>query len=143
MSDKKEKLLLLVKNENVSAIETLVERLELTSDEVVQIIEELLETGELKGTLTEDRKRFFKTDVRLSKAPAIERAEAPPSFLEFNSRPARATALVGLLIVAGGVIVNAFAADLLEQNFAAILILIGLLITFAGLYGISRRQTPA
>ena len=143
MSDKKEELLHLVKNENVSAIETLVNRLELTSDEVVQLIESLLESGELKGTLTEDRKRFFKTDVELSKAPTIERADAPPSFLDFNTRPAFVIALIGFLIVAGGVIVNVYAADIVEQNFAAILILIGLFIAIAGLYGVSRRQTPA
>jgi hypothetical protein len=143
VSDKKEELLHLVKNENVSAIETLVDRLELTSDEVVQIIESLLESGELKGTLTDDKKRFFKTNVKLSEAPTIERADAPPSFLSFNTRPTLVTALIGFLIVAGGVIVNANAADMTEQNFAAILILVGLLIAIAGLYGVSRNQTPS
>ena len=124
-------------NENASAIEILAD------DEVVQEINELLDSGELKGTLTEDGKRFFKSDVKLSKAPTIERTDAPPSFLGFNTKPGLTTALVGFLIIAGGVVVNAYAADATEQNFAAILILVGLFITIAGLYFVSRRQTPA
>lgn len=143
MSEKRDELLHLVTDENVSAIEILVDRLKLTSDEVVQMINEALDSGELKGTMTEDGRRFFKSDVKLSKAPTIERTDAPPSFLVFNTKPALATALVGFLVVAGGVIVNAYAADANEQNFAAILILVGLFIAIAGLYCISQRQTPA
>ena len=143
MSEKRDELMHLVMNENVSAIEILVTRLGLTSDEVIKVINELLDSGELKGTLTEDGKRFFKSDVKLSQAPTIERTIAPPTFVGFNTKPALATALVGFLIIAGGVVVNANAADVTEQNFAAILILVGLFITIAGLYCVSQRPTPA
>ena len=51
--------------------------------------------------------------------------------------------IVGFLIIAAGVIVNALALDIVEQNFAAVLIFVGLLVTMIGLYSISRRKTPS
>ncbi len=143
MSEKKDELVALVMNENVSAIQILEDRLSIPSEEVVELIKELLEDGKLNGTLTEDSTRFFKSDVKLSEAPAIEREEAPPEFLSFNARPAIVTAIIGFIVVAAGVIVNAFASNPLEQNFAAILILLGVMITIVGLYCVSQRKTPA
>ena len=133
----------LIINENVSAIQILVDELVMTSDEVIELIGKLLETGELNGTLTEDGQRFFKSDVKLSEAPAIERGEAPPSFLTFNTRPPIVVAIIGLIIIISGVIVNAFASDIAGQNIASILIFIGLFIMICGLYCLSQRKTPS
>ncbi|OLS22162.1 MAG: hypothetical protein ThorAB25_25930 [Candidatus Thorarchaeota archaeon AB_25] len=143
MLEKKDELIHLIMDENVSAIQTIVEELSLSSDEVIELISKLLETGELKGTLAEDGQRFFKSDVKLSEAPSIERDDAPPSFMTFNTRPGRVTIIIGVIVFIGGVIVNAFAGDMVVQNFAALLMLIGLLITISGLYCISRRETPS
>jgi hypothetical protein len=140
---KKDELIHLIMNENVSAIQTIVKELSLSSDEVIELISKLLETGELKGTLTEDGQRFFKSYVKLSEAPSIERADAPPSFMTFNTRPGRVTTIIGVIVFVVGVIVNAFAGDVVVQNFAAILMLFGLLITISGLYCVSRRETPS
>ena len=63
MLEKKDELIHLIMDENVSAIQTIVEELSLSSDEVIELISKLLETGELKGTLAEDGQRFFKSDV--------------------------------------------------------------------------------
>lgn len=143
MSEKKEELIDLILNRNVSAIQILSDKLEVTSDEVIELIQELVEEGSLDGSLTADSKRFFKREVKLSHAPAIEREEKPPDFMSFNARPAIATTIVGFLIIAAGVIVNALALDIVEQNFAAVLIFVGLLVTMIGLYSISRRKTPS
>ncbi len=143
MSGKKDELVSLVMNENVSAIQILVDRLGITSDEVIKLINELLNESKLDGTLTEDGTRFFKTDVKMSEAPAIERDEDPPDFMSFNAKPGIITAIVGFIVIAVGVIINSLSSDVLEQNFAAILILLGLFIAFSGLYFLSKRKTPA
>ena len=143
MSEKKDELVDLVLNENVSAIQILVDRLGITSDEVIDLINDLLKEGKLNGTITEDGSRFFKSDVKLSEAPTIERSEDLPDFMSFNSKPGMVTAIIGFIIIAAGVIVNTYSSDALEQNFAAILILLGMLIAFTGLYCLSQRKTPA
>ena len=143
MSGKKVELVDLVMKENVSAIQILVDRLELTSDEVIDLIGELLEEGKLHGTLTSDGARFFKSEVKLSDAPAIERNVAPPSFISFNTRPGIITAIIGFILIAVGIIVNANSQDIIEQSFAATLLLFGILILLSGLYCLSQRKTPA
>ncbi|MGD9395543.1 MAG: hypothetical protein PVJ05_03855 [Candidatus Thorarchaeota archaeon] len=143
MSEKKDELIHLILNENVSAIETLVDELLLTSDEVIELINKLLEAGELSGTLTEDRLRFYKSEVKLSEAPSIEREDTPPSFLFFNTRPATVTTIVGFIVLAGGLIVNAFSGNFTEQSIASILIFVGLLIMICGLFSFSQRKTPS
>lgn len=143
MSEKKDELLHLVMNENVSAVEILADRLELASDDVVLIIKELLDSGELKGSLAEDESRFFKSDVKLSSAPAIERDDSQPSFLSFNSKPAVTLAVVGFLVIAGGIILFEYGRNALEQNLAAILFLVGIIVAFIGLYWIAKHPTPA
>ncbi len=143
MSEKKDEMIELIMNQSVSGIQILTDRLEITSDEVIELINELLEEGELKGTLTEDGTRFFKSEVKLSAAPTIGRDDDQPDFMTFNARPAIVTMIVGFIIIVLGLIVNVFALDVVEQSFAAILIFFGLMIFFAGLYLLSRRKTPS
>lgn len=143
MSEKKVALIRLVMNENVSSISTLVDELFMTSDEIIELINTLIETGELNGSLTKDGQRFFKTEVKLSEAPAIEREDRPPSFLFFNAKPARVIAIIGLIILAGGVILNAYAGNFTEQSIASILIFLGLIVMICGLFCLSQRRTPS
>jgi DNA-binding Lrp family transcriptional regulator len=143
MSEKRDEVIQLIMQENVSAISIMAERLKITSEEVLELINELLKAGNLNGTLTKDGKRFFKSEIKLSDAPKIERDDTLPTFLSFNSRPAKATSIIGFLILVSGLVVNAFVVDIAVQNFAAILILIGMIIFILGLYGVSRRATPS
>jgi hypothetical protein len=143
MSDKKEQLIDLVMNGNVSGIQILVDRLEIESEEVIKLIHELLEEGRLSGSLTEDGRRFFKSEVKLSEAPTIAREDSPPDFLSFNSKPAIATAIIGFLIMAVGLIINSMATDFVEQNFATMIIFVGLIVAMTGMYCVSQRKTPS
>ncbi len=142
LEEKKSQLIRLIMIENISAIVTMSDKLGIDPDRVILLINELLSAGELEGSLTEDCSRFFKSTVKVSTAPVISREEELPDFLTYTTRPGKVVAVIGFLILAGGLIVNAFALDIEEQNFAAILILIGLLVFLIGLYLIARRGTP-
>ena len=142
MSEKKEMLVNLIVKLNVSAIITLSEKLEIEPEAVIELIDELITEGKLKGTVTEDQKRFFRSDAKVSDAPVIEREDRMPEFLSYNTKPGYVIAIIGALILVGGVLVNANATDAPEQSFAAGLFLIGLAILFSGLYFVARRKTP-
>ncbi|MFX1607028.1 MAG: hypothetical protein ACFFDD_14135, partial [Promethearchaeota archaeon] len=142
-SEKKDELIHLIVNENVSAIETLVDELFISSDQVIELINILLESGELHGTLTKDGSRFFRSDVKLSGAPAIEREDKPPSFMTFNTRPPTIIAIIGLIIIVFGVIFNSYAGNFTGQSIASILIFVGLFILISGLFRLSQRKTPS
>jgi len=143
MEDKSELLTKLILQENISAIVVLGERTGLKTDDVVDMINELVSKGRLNGTLTEDGSRFFKSTVKVSDARVIPREEKLPAFLSYNTKPGKVTAIVGLLILASGGIVTILATDLVEQNFAVLLILIGLVLLLLGLYFIARRGSPS
>jgi hypothetical protein len=53
------------------------------------------------------------------------------------------TAIVGFLILASGGLATVLASDLQEENFAALLIFVGLLVFLLGLYFIARRGSPS
>ncbi|MBN2230069.1 MAG: hypothetical protein JW779_10825 [Candidatus Thorarchaeota archaeon] len=142
MEDKKQLLIQIIMEENVSAIVTMGERLGIDPDDVITMIGNLVSEGRLNGTLTEDKVRFFKSSVKVSEAPVIPREDKPPSFLNYNTKPGKLTALIGFIIIAAGLVVNSFATTIEEANFAAIVIFFGLLVLFAGLYFIARRNSP-
>jgi hypothetical protein len=143
MSDKKEMLIDLVVRHNVSAIVTLSEKLEIETKAVIELINELVSENKLEGSVTEDGTRFFRSNAKVSAAPVIEREEAPPDFLSYDTRPGYYIAIVGAIILITGGVVSVNAVDTTEQDFAAGLFIIGMCILFVGLFLVARRRTPA
>ncbi len=143
MSEKKEMLLDLILKHNVSAIVTLSEKTKTNPEEVIEMLSELVTEGRLHGSLTEDATRFFRSDAKVSAAPVIPRQDKEPEFLKYNTRPGYAIAIVGALILVGAISVNIYAADQTEQDFGAVLFLVGLAILFAGLLLVAKRKTPS
>ncbi|MGY5870756.1 MAG: hypothetical protein RTV72_00785 [Candidatus Thorarchaeota archaeon] len=142
MKEKKQKIVSLVIEHNVSAIVTLSEKLEVDQETVIELINELISEKKLQGTITEDGTRFFRSDAKVSDAPVIPRDDELPQFLSYNTRPGYAIAIIGFLVLIGGAIVNAYATVIEESNFAAVLLLVGAVILFAGLYLVAKRKTP-
>jgi hypothetical protein len=142
MSEKKETLVKLIVELNISAIVTMGEKLEVAPEEVNELINELVSEGKLQGTITEDGKRFFRSNAKVSDAPVIEREKTLPEFLSYNTRPGYVIAIIGAIVLGGGAIVNSYATDAAGQNIAAAVFLIGLLILFVGLYLVAMRKTP-
>jgi len=143
MSDKKEILLDYVLKHNVSAIVTLSEKAKLRTEEVTDLLGELVAEGRLHGSFSEEGTRFYRSDAKVSEAPIIHREDKEPEFLRYNTRPGYLTAIIGGLILVGGTAVNIYATDRTEQDFAAVLFLVGIVVLFAGLFFVAKRKTPS
>ena len=142
MTDKKSELVELVNKENVSAIRIIGDILEIAPEEVIEFIKELLATGTIHGSLTEDGERFYKSEIKLSDAPVIPSGPQTPSFLNFDTRPGIITSIIGLVIIILGVILNSNVLFIMEQDLGAIVIFLGIITLFSGMYCLSRRKTP-
>ncbi|TFG06984.1 hypothetical protein EU538_09420 [Candidatus Thorarchaeota archaeon] len=143
MNGKEEQLVYLITERDVSSIQILGERLKLPEDEVVSLIEKLLESGELRGNLTADHNRFFKSDVKPTPARQTEKQEEIPDFLEFDPRPGRYTALLGFAIVVVGIVLLFSAGGSIEQeNVGTAIMLVGVIVLLSGCYYLGRRKTP-
>ena len=139
MAEKKQELVRLVNEENVSAIVLLADMLDLTNDEVRALIEESMKEGSIKGSLTDDGQRFFKSEIIVSEAPVIRSDDSLPDFMTFDTRPGRITSIIGLIIVAIGVVIF---SGLGLQDLGAIIVFVGVFVLFSGLFCLSRRKTP-
>lgn len=142
MNENKEKLVNLVIEHNVSAIVTLSENLKIEPEAVIELINELISENKLHGMLTDDGSRFYRSDAKVSDAPVIPRDDEEPDFLTYDTRPGFAIAIIGALVLVGGTLVNNYATDIAERDFAAMLFLIGIAILFCGLYLVAKRKTP-
>ena len=144
MTNMKERLVLLVKVDDLSSVQMMSSDLGISEEEVRIFLTELTQEGTLNGYLSEDGERYFKRDVKVSEAPVIHREEDVPDFLKFDTRPGRIAAIFGLALAAIGVfgLVNS-GDDLQMENFGAVLTLIGAVVTMAGLFYLTMRKTPA
>lgn len=142
MNEKKEKLVNLIIEHNVSAVVIISDNLKIDTEEVVKLINELIAEDKLHGTITEDGTRFYRSDAKVSEAPVIPRGEEMPDFLTYDTRPGIAIAIIGAILLLAGGLVSNFAADIAEGDFAAMLFLLGLFILFSGLYLVAKHKTP-
>ncbi|MHA1934558.1 MAG: hypothetical protein ACW97A_04705 [Candidatus Thorarchaeota archaeon] len=144
MGELKDNLVQLIETQDLSAIESMSKQLGIEEEEVRVLIEELLSEGRLEGRLTEDGTRFFKAKVEVSDAPIIPKEESEPEFLTYDIRPGKYTAIVGMIIALGAIVMFMTAqGDLQIENFASILLGIGILVVLTGCYWIGRRKTPS
>ncbi|MFX0108868.1 MAG: hypothetical protein ACFE7R_11325 [Candidatus Hodarchaeota archaeon] len=111
-------------------------------DKVRNLLQEMIEGGEIDGQLTEDGMRFFLNDVKLSDKPIVPSVETPPAFMRYDTRPGIFLSFLGAFILVGGLWLFPMAETVRDQDTSSIIILIGSLIILAGCCQISRRGTP-
>ncbi len=143
MTDTKDELVRMVKDQDISSVELMAGSLGIPEEQVQEKLIELTEENRLSGYLTPDGRRYFRRDVKPSEKPAIHKEEKQPVFLEYDTRPGRIVALAGLVVVAAAIILLFQAGgDLVQENFATALLLMGLIIMMGGCYQIGRRPAP-
>lgn len=142
MDGKKDKLENLVRKENVSALQVMQNELEISYEETLTLLQELIAENRIHGNISDDGLRFWRSDVRVSKAPVIPRNDTLPEFLSYDTRPGKGLSIVGCIIEIIAIVVFTYAADAVERDFGAIIFFIGLVLLLSGLYCISRRNSP-
>ncbi|MDF1539633.1 MAG: hypothetical protein P1Q69_12105 [Candidatus Thorarchaeota archaeon] len=142
--DDKEILVHHIMGLDVSAIELLAKAVDTDEEDTRTLIEELVKEGKLEGYITEDGRRFFKTQVRVSDKPTILLVEEKvPEFLTYNTAPGRFIAIIGVIIdVIGFVSLSVSGGIQYFENLGLVLLLIGTIIAFSGCFWIGRRKTP-
>ncbi len=142
MNDVKEKLKHLIKVKKISAIQLLSEDIGLAEDEVIATIQEMIQEGILEGHFSDDNSRFFlKLDIPEPPTRTVE--EEPLPFMEYDTRPGKIVALLGLsVMIAGAILHAAVAGNELAENAFYIMSFIGVATMICGCYYIGRRPTP-
>ncbi len=144
MTDLRERLVHLVTADDLSSVQMMSSKLGIPEEEVRIILTELTQEGTLNGYLTEDGKRYFKHDAKVSEAPVIQGREDVPDFMKFDTRPGKIAALFGMVVAVIGAYGLMTSGDNLQmENFGAVLTLIGVTVTMAGFYYLSMRKTPS
>jgi hypothetical protein len=144
MTNTRERLVHLVIVRDLSSVQMMSTELGIPEEEVGILLTELTQEGTLRGHLTEDGARYFKYDVKVSEAPAIDRREHVPEFMKFDERPGQVAAIIGLVITAIGTYGLMTAGGNIDmESFGAIVMLIGVAVVLAGCYYLSMRKTPS
>ena len=131
----------LVAEQNMSSVTMISEQLGIDEDLTRVYLQELVETGELKGYITEDGSRFFKSDVHMTSAPIVALHEEwiPETH---DTRLGKIIFVVGIvLIVIGQAGPRILVRDPLSVGFGAALAMIGFVILLGGLASLGCRSS--
>ncbi len=141
--DAKEILIHHIMELDVSAIQLLAEAVDADEEETRILIEELVREGKLEGHITEDGRRFFKTQVRVSDKPSIiQEEDEVPEFLTFNTRPGRFIATIGIIIAVVSLVILSLSGGIqYYENLGLGLLLFGTIILLSGCFWIGRAPT--
>ena len=133
-----EELINLVNYEGYSSLLFISERLDVDKDTVLELIQKLRDTGELQGTLSDDNTRFFKSDVKISAAPALPNNEATFTVEKPSIKLGLYAIIAGFAIISIGLLLPLFILELSESGANAAVVMSGFAALLGGLCYISR-----
>ena len=140
----KEGLLELVVDAKLSSIHLMSSRLNSDDDTIVLYLENLIREGRVSGVLSQDRSRFFRSDVEVSKAPVISSSAEEPGIEKTESGMSKYVVIAGIiLIVTSAVSLNLALGTAFFEDFFRVFFLISLAILIAGCIGISMKNPPS
>jgi len=132
----------LIESSGVSSIRMIASALEMDVENVTIEIESLIQKGILHGYITEDRTRFFKTDVKISKAPSVRSNADEFVIQQPETRSSKYTMIAGLLSITSGFVARALLPlSEIAQSIGASLVLIGMAILAAGWLYLSKQTS--
>ncbi|TFH06200.1 MAG: hypothetical protein E4H14_11270 [Candidatus Thorarchaeota archaeon] len=128
----------------VSSLEMISNLTGLDEELVHEAIEELVKEGTLKGSFTEDRKRFFLSNVKTSEAPLADTLDPGHEIKIANTLGAKLVALTGvIMLVAGQIMRGLIAIHPGMENGGVAIFMIGMVVLMAGWYQFSRLNPPS
>ncbi|MFW9850708.1 MAG: hypothetical protein ACFFF4_16390 [Candidatus Thorarchaeota archaeon] len=125
----------------MSSIAMIASQLDMEEESVIDRIQELLSTGLLNGSLSEDQARFYRTDIVVSKAPIIRSNDQTVELEKPDTRAGKYAAYAGLASIIGGFVIRGLAGlEVSLSNMGASMILLGIIVLASGWLYVSRKQ---
>ncbi|MFX1368523.1 MAG: hypothetical protein ACFFAY_08005 [Promethearchaeota archaeon] len=123
---------------NVSSVDMISETLQLSPEEIREILAKLAQEGRIKGHLTTDGSRFFKSELRTSDAPrmkTMEDLEIPKT----NTKPGVLVIVLGFAAYAiGNLLVRLGGEQTFLWGLGGAITLTGPIIILVGMFILSR-----
>ncbi|MHA1613637.1 MAG: hypothetical protein ACTSYJ_02265 [Candidatus Thorarchaeota archaeon] len=128
-----------VVSSKISSLEMISNLTGINEEIVYDTIESLVEVGSLEGSFTDDKKRFFLSDVKTSDAPILDNHDTGLEMKSADTKSAKAVALLGVVMLVFGQILRGLVAVHTGMESAGTAIfLIGLVVLFTGWLQFSR-----
>ncbi|MFW9981531.1 MAG: hypothetical protein ACFFE3_06425, partial [Candidatus Thorarchaeota archaeon] len=139
----KTRLCQIVRESKISSIEKLSNLVGAQEEEAMQALQELVSEGSLNGSFTEDGRRFFLSDIRVSSAPIVGPADLGLEIEVKDTKLAKSVFIIGLVLIVSGYIIRGLTGiDELIQNVGFGILMIGLATLIAGWMMFSRKNPP-
>ena len=133
-----EELVNLVNYEGYSSVLFISERLDIDQTTVIDLLQKLMDAGELQGSISSDNTRFYKSEVRLSTAPALPNQEPIVSVEKPSLKLGIYAIILGIIIISTGFILPLFILGLADSGANAAVVMSGFATLLGGLCFISR-----
>jgi len=125
--------------QKISSLEMISNLTSIDEEIVYDTIESLVEVGSLEGSFTEDKKRFFLSDVKTSEAPILDTHDAGLEIKSADTRNAKAVALLGVvMLVLGQILRSLVTIHTGMESAGTAIFLLGLVVLFTGWLQFSR-----
>ena len=141
MSEVEEKLIHFILEEDISAIQIMSRRLDISQEEVRELLDSLVGNGKLIGYISKDGQRFFRHDLKQPHKESKATDDYVPDYGGFDTRPWILVSIVGLIIL-GVSAVFYTSSDPSTSLSASIAMFIGLAVVLIGCYCVSMRRSP-
>ncbi len=125
----------------ISSLEMISNLTGINEEVVYDTIESLVEIGSLEGSFTDDKKRFFLSNVKTSEAPILDTHDAGLEIKSADTKSAKAVALLGVvMLILGQILRSLVAIHTGMESAGTAIFLIGLVVLFTGWLQFSRMN---
>ncbi len=133
----------LVTFSKISSIELISEQIGIDEETIKEFLQDLVDEGSIIGTLTEDGKRFYLSDVKISTAPIVTHEEYATKPQVKTTKHAKVISLTGIVMMVLGSILRSFVAiDIRFDNVGTAVFMLGIVVLVVGWMLISRANPP-
>jgi hypothetical protein len=133
----------IVSGTRISSVDMICEQTGIDEDSVKTLLQHLVDDNTIKGCFSDDGKRFFLSDIKISDAPIILREEKNLEDKTTSTNGAKLVALIGFIaIVLGWILQQLTSIHQGMENAGVALVMVGLVIMTAGCIQFSRYNPP-